>query len=138
MSHMLNTALDLMGFLNTEDEEEEDSSEIETIPRKNPAKIVSLVTKASQPTIVHMTPESFEEVKDIVKRLQDKNIVTINLVLVDVALRNRLFDFACGSVYALDGEVMKLGDNVYLLAGQGVSLQESPRDSSKFAWSKES
>ena len=134
MSNMLNTALDLMGFLNTEDDEEEAVSEIETAPRKNHQKLVSLVPKTTQPTIVHMTPKAFEEVKDIAKRLQDRNIVTINLALVDVGLRNRIFDFACGSVYALDGEVMKLGDNVYLLAGQGVTLKERPSDCSKVSW----
>lgn len=132
MSNMLNTALDLMGFLS--EEEEEDGSEVETAPRKNPRKIVSLIPKASQPTIVHMTPVEFDEVKEITKRLQDNNIVTINLALVDVALRNRMFDFACGTVYALDGGVMKLADHVYLLAGQGVTLKERPRDSSKFQW----
>ncbi|HZK84042.1 MAG TPA: cell division protein SepF [Desulfosporosinus sp.] len=108
------------------------------MPRKNHQKIVSLLPRASQPTIVHMTPKAFDEVVDITKSLQNKKIVTINLALVDVALRNRIFDFACGSVYALDGEFMKLADNVYLLAGQGVTLQERQRDSSKFPWSKES
>lgn len=135
MSNMLNTALEFMGFLTSEEEEEENNS-LETTPRKNHTKIVSLVPKASQPTIVHITPEAFEEVKDIAKRLQDKNIVTINLVFLDVALRNRIFNFACGSVYALDGEVMELADNVYLLTGQGVTLEEGPRNSSKCPWSK--
>ena len=138
MSNMLNTALDLMGFLNTEDDEEEDGSEIETTPRKNHQKLVSLVPKTTQPTIVHMTPKAFEDVTDITKSLQNKKIVTINLALVDVALRNRIFDFACGSVYALDGEFMKLADNVYLLAGQGVTLQDRQKDSLKYPWSKES
>ena len=138
MSNMLNTALDLMGFLNTEDDEEEDGSEIETTPRKNHQKLVSLVPKTTQPTIVHMTPKAFEDVTDITKSLQNKKIVTINLALVDVALRNRIFDFACGSVYALDGEFMKLADNVYLLASQGVTLQDRQKDSLKYPWSKES
>ncbi len=108
------------------------------MPRKNHQKIVSLLPKASQPTIVHMTPKAFDEVVDITKSLQNKKIVTINLALVDVALRNRIFDFACGSVYALDGEFMKLADNVYLLAGQGVTLQDRQKDSLKYPWSKES
>lgn len=46
-------------------------------------------------------------------------------------------DSVSGSVYALDRGVMKLADKVYLLAGQGVTLKERPRDSSKSAWSKE-
>ena len=136
MSNILNTALDFMGFLTTEDEEE-DGPKIETVSRKSNEKIVSLYPKVSQPTIVHITPKVFEDVMGITKRLLNKSIVTINLELVDVALRNRIIDFCSGSVYALDGGVMKLADNVYLLAGQGVTLKERPTDASKFPWSKE-
>ena len=129
---MLNTALNFMGFLDTEEED----FEIETMSRKNNEKIVSLQPKKSQPTIVHITPTAFDDVMDIAKRLRNKTIVTINLELVDVELSQRIIDFVSGSVYALDGGVMKLGDNVFLLAGQGVTLQERQRD--KFQWSKES
>ena len=98
MSNMLNTALDLMGFLSTEEEEDDDSSQIETNSRKDNKKIVSLLPKPSQPTIIHMAPKSFDEVVHITKSLQDKKIVTINLALADVALRNRIFNFVSGSV----------------------------------------
>ena len=115
-----------MGFLNT-DEDEDDGFEIETMSRKNNEKIVSLQPKKSQPTIVHVTPMAFDEVIGISERLQNKTIVTLNLELVDVALSQRIIDFVSGSVYALDGGVMKLADNVYLLASQGVTLQERQR-----------
>jgi len=123
---MLNTALDFMGFRDTD----EDDDFKETITRQDNKKIVSLLPKTSQPTIVHITPKSFDDVMDITKRLQDKTIVTINLALVEVAVSKRIVDFASGAVYALDGEIMKLAENVYLLAGQGVTLQD--RDSSSF------
>ena len=131
MSNILNTALNFMGFLTTE---EDDGSNIETMSRKSKNRIASLNFKTSQPTIVHMTPTAFDEVMDISKVLQDKKIVTINLALLDAALRNQIIDFASGTVYALDGEIMKLADNVYLLASQGVTLKERERGSSKFPW----
>ena len=131
MSNMLNMALNLMGFLDTD---EDDGIEIETKSRKNNQKVVSLSPKTSQPTIVHITPKAFDDVTGIAKRLQDKMIVTINLALVDRALSKRIIDFTNGAIYALDGGVMKLADNVYLLAGQGVKLQE--QDSSNIPWSK--
>jgi len=119
VSTILNAALDFMGFLNTD---QEDGFEIETMSRKNNKKTISLAPKTSQPTIVHITPEAFEDVMDIAKSLQDKIIVTMNLALLDVPLSQRIIDFASGAVYALDGGVMKLANNVYLLAGQGVAL----------------
>ncbi|SPF54604.1 Cell division protein SepF [Candidatus Desulfosporosinus infrequens] len=132
MSNILNTALELMGFLDTN---EEDGFENETKSKIDNKKTISLLPKTSQPIIVHITPKAFDDVMDLVKRLQNKTIVTINLALVDVALSNRIIDFANGAVYALDGGVLKLADNVYLLAGQGVTLQE--RDTSNFPWNKE-
>lgn len=132
---MLNTALDFMGFLNTDEDEGFDN---ETTSRLNNKKIVSLPSKTKPPTIVHITPMAFDDVMDIAKRLQDKTIVTINLALVEVALSRRIIDFASGAVYALDGGIMQLADSVYLLAGQGVSLQERDSSSSKFQWNKES
>lgn len=132
MSNMLNTVLDFMGFRDTY---EDDGFEIETMSRKNNKKNVSLLPKTSQPTIVHITPKAFDDVMDIAKKLQVKTIVTINLALVDVALSKRIIDFASGAVYAIDGGILKLADDVFLLAHQGVTLQE--RDSSNFPWTKE-
>ena len=134
MSNIFKAALGFMGFFNTE---EGDDFKIGTTSRKNNEKIVSLHPKTSHLTIEHITPKTFDDVMNIAKMLQDKTIVTINLALVDVALRNQIIDFVSGSVYALDGGVMELSDNVYLLAAQGVTLQDRQRDTSKFTWSKE-
>ncbi|EGW41915.1 cell division protein SepF [Desulfosporosinus sp. OT] len=131
MPNLLNTALNFMGFL---DIDEEDSFETETTSRKNNKKIVSLPPKTLQPTIVHITPNAFDDVMEIAKRLRDKMIVTINLELVDVKLSKRIIDFVSGTVYALDGGIMKLADNVYLVAGHGVTLQEG--DSSNLLWKR--
>jgi len=122
-----------MGLVNPD---EVDGYKIETLSRKNNENVPLLQPKTSQPSILHITPKVFDEVMDIAKRLQNKTIVTMNLALVDEALRNEILDFASGSVYALDGGVMKLGDNIYLLAGQGVTLQERKRKFSRFPWSK--
>jgi len=132
VSNMLNTALDFMGFLNTD---EDDGFEIETRSKKNNKKNISMVPKMAS-TIIHITPKAFEDVIDIVKMLKDNTIVTINLALVDVAISKRIIDFASGAVYALEGGVMKMADNVYLFAGRGVTLQKT--DSSDFPWTKES
>jgi len=124
-----------MGFVNAE---EHDGFRTDTLSKKNKETIFPLQPEASPPTIVHITPKAFNEVMDIAKRLQNQTIVTMNLALVDEALRNEILDFASGCVYALDGGVMKLGDHVYLLAGQGVTLQEKKKASSRFPWIKNS
>ena len=133
MSNLLNTAFNFMGLLNPD---EVDGYKIETLSRKNNEKTAPLQPKTLQPTVVHIAPKAFDDVMGIANRLQLKKIVTMNLDLVDEALRNEILDFASGAVYALDGGVMKLGDHVYLLAGQAVTLQERKKASPKFPWSK--
>ncbi|HZK55546.1 MAG TPA: cell division protein SepF [Desulfosporosinus sp.] len=121
MSKLLNTAFEFMGFVNAE---EHDGYRIETLLKENKEDVVPLQPHTSQPTVVHIVPKAFNEVMDIATSLRYGEIVTMNLALVDEALRNEILDFASGSVYAFDGGLMKLGDNVYLLAGQGVTLQD--------------
>lgn len=131
MSNILNTALNFMGFL---DIDEEEDLEIKSTHPPNNKKNISLLPKTPQPTVIHVTPETFEDVTVITKRLQDKMIVTINLGLVNETLCERIIDFLCGAVYGLDGGILKLADKVYLLTYQGVTLQE--RGSADLLWAR--
>ena len=110
MPNILNIALQLMGFIETDEDDGESIVVSKTESRTtNNKKVISFVPKTStpKPTIVHITPEAFDDVVDIAKRLQNKTIVTMNLASLDVALSQRIIDFARGAVYALDGGVMK-------------------------------
>jgi Uncharacterized protein conserved in bacteria len=122
MSNILNSALDFLGLSDSEDETEYLDEEIKPSTRKN--KVVSMGYEASQPIVIHLMPNAFEDVRDIADHLQNKMIVTINLTLVDVSISKRIIDFASGAVYALDGGIIKLAEDVYLLTAQGVTLQE--------------
>ena len=130
MANVLQTALRVMGF--TDDEEHDQGIDIENSRAsvKQRHNVISLSNdedkhiKERQPTVIHIAPKEFEDVRKITQGLQNQAIITVNLGLLNDELRKRIIDFVSGAVYALDGSLMKLADVVYLLAAKGVRLQE--------------
>lgn len=130
MANMLQTALKVMGF--TDDEENDQDIDIENseIPVKQRRNVISMRNdedkhiKERQPTVIHIEPKEFEDVRVITQGLQNHAIITVNLGFLNDELRRRIIDFVSGAVYALDGSLMKLADMVYLLAAKEVRLQE--------------
>jgi cell division inhibitor SepF len=61
-------------------------------------------------------PEDFEIAQRIADRLRAGASVLIDFTGCDRALAGRLTDFASGLVYALDGSLQHVGDEVLLLA----------------------
>jgi cell division inhibitor SepF len=130
MANVLQTAMRVMGF--TDDEEHDQDLDIKNsrISVKQRHNVVSLCSdedtnlKKRQPIVIHIVPNEFEDVRRITQGLQNQAIITVNLGLLDDDLRKRIIDFVSGTVYALDGSLMKIADMVYLLAAKGVRLQE--------------
>lgn len=130
MANVLQTALRVMGFV--DDEEHDQGLDIENsrISVKQRRNVISLSNdedtnlKKRQPMVINIVPNEFEDVRRITQGLQNQAIITVNLGLLNDELRKRIIDFVSGTVYALDGSLMKLADMVYLLAAKGVRLQE--------------
>ena len=101
---------------------------IRTLPR-DPEPQVSGVTVAPRPSSsvvrpltpvasskpVTVTPASFQDAKEIGDRLKAGVPVIVNLQGADRDLLRRIVDFASGVTYALDGEMERTADRVYLL-----------------------
>jgi len=123
---ILTTALSVMGFTEPEYEGEKEN-QVFTKPDNRRDKVVSLHPQVplQQPTIILITPKTFDDVKGIGDQLKSKVIVGINLTKADAGIGKRILDFASGVVYGLDGHIMKLGDNVYLCSGHGVIMHET-------------
>lgn len=62
-----------------------------------------------------VTPASFQDAKEIGDRLRAGVPVIVNLQGADRDLLRRIVDFASGLTYAIDGEMERTADRVYLL-----------------------
>lgn len=69
---------------------------------------------SSQPEIKVVKPISFEEAQQAVDQLKFGRLVVCNVSELPVQLAQRVIDFLSGSVNILSGEVVKVGNGVFL------------------------
>ena len=69
-----------------------------------------------------VAPEGFEAAQTIADRLREGRPVLIDFHGCDPRLTGRLMDFASGLVYALEGTLQHVGDDVVLLSPDAVDL----------------
>ena len=100
-------------------------------------KVVKIHTTA-QLKLVVMQPETFEEARDIAIHLKSKKPVVMNLEAVDRDVQRRIVDFLSGAVFALDGNIQKVSNGIFLIAPYNVGIMGDFKDELKstgiFPW----
>lgn len=100
-------------------------------------KVVKIHTTA-QLKLVVMQPESFEEARDIANHLKSKKPVVMNLESVERDVQRRIVDFLSGAVFALDGNIQKVSNGIFLIAPYNVGIMGDFKDELKnkgiFPW----
>ncbi|HZW68525.1 MAG TPA: cell division protein SepF [Pseudogracilibacillus sp.] len=83
----------------------------------NLTKIESTVSK-----VILYEPKSYNEVQEIADKLLNKRSVVINLQQVDRHQAKRIVDFLSGTVYAVKGDIQKLGIATFLCTPDNVEV----------------
>ncbi len=138
MANLLDKLLNLMGV---EDEELEEGfstydrfTERPTRPvlRANPepkasrGRLISFPGKPDQEDgltkIALSELVDFDEVPEVVANLRSDVPVVINLRRSAPQMAQRILDFLCGVIFAIDGRIAKVEDAIYLLTPKGVNI----------------
>lgn len=85
----------------------------------------TIPVSATKPHVV--SPRSFNDAQVLADRFKADQPVIVNLQAVDRDLSRRLIDFTSGLCYALDGNMEKVAESVYLLAPSHVQVPEEER-----------
>ena len=136
---------DLMGFEEYEDEEVEEEEEeyrksgyydrkpVETrssmsasskfdmnnvVPMEN--RTVKALTTAFK--LVVIEPKGFDECSKLVDSLKSRKPVIVNLEKLDSDTARKIFDFLGGATYALNGNVQKVANNIFIFAPENVAI----------------
>lgn len=131
-----------MGFKNTfksfftvddeyeymEDEVEDDEESLQQ--REHPENVVSLKSM-KQPTskVVLCEPRTYSEAQEIADNIVNRRAVVINLERVNKDQAKRIIDFLSGTVYAINGDIQKLGIQTFLCTPDNVEITGSITDS---------
>ena len=103
---------------------------------KTPDKRFS-VTGASAFKLVLIEPKSFEECPKLVDSLKGRRPVIINLEKLETEVARKIFDFMSGATYAVNGNVQKVANNIFIFAPENVDIAASQEDRTSFELSAE-
>ena len=99
-----------------------DPEEVQAISKYEAPKS-KVVSNASFDTkMVLFEPRSFDEAQEIGRRLKDNKAAVINLHKLQRDYAQRTIDFLTGVVFALDGTIQKIGQNVILCAPKSIGV----------------
>lgn len=94
-------------------EEQEDTSATNSEP--NNSKIVSINSgMAATSKIVLYEPRVYADAKEVAQNLLNNKAIIINFSRMDDESSRRIVDFVTGTVYALNGEIQRVGDKIFL------------------------
>ena len=93
------------------------------LPASNNAKAPQSSSRyTSAQKIVVIEPQGFDESPKLVDSLKAKKPVIINLENLETDTARKIFDFLSGATYALNGNVQKVANNIFVFAPENVSV----------------
>jgi cell division inhibitor SepF len=140
----LDKVLDFMGIQEDDEIEQELSDNDESEEPVNPGRsrrgrLVSFPNKpataeaesgtqlAAVPTsrwrMAVLEPHSFEDVQEICDHLKQRRPVIVSVEALDKDLSRRIIDFVSGTTYAIDGQVQRVGDGIFVFAPSNVLIE---------------
>lgn len=90
------------------------------------------VTGTSAFKLVLIEPKSFEECPKLVDSLKGRRPVIINLEKLETEVARKIFDFMSGATYAVNGNVQKVANNIFIFAPENVDIAASQEDRTAF------
>ena len=81
------------------------------------------VTVPSSGKMILLEPRAFSESQQIADHLKKKNTVVVNMKRVTPDQAKRIVDFLSGTVYALGGDLQKIGGGIFLCTPKNVNVE---------------
>lgn len=147
MGNFMNKMLNLVGF-EAEDEfedtyendriEEYEPSAFDRFNERRSSRVVKLHNSPNQMRVVVIQPESFEESRDITNHLKSRKPIVVNLESVEKNVARRIIDFLSGAVYALDGDIQKVSNGIFIIVPSNVDIMSDiikSETKTAFPWS---
>ena len=121
---IINSTLQFFGFSESDEDEEQQSSEIihdVSLVKPNIHNLNS--TQKPNCEIRISYPKVYEDSVNIASHLQNNRAVIVNLQYLDPSTSKRLIDFLCGTAYAMSGNMKKVNDHIFIFSPQQILIE---------------
>lgn len=81
------------------------------------------VTSAGNGKMILLEPRAYSESQQIADHLKKRNTVVVNMKRVTPDQAKRIVDFLSGTVYAIGGDLQKIGGGIFLCTPKNVNVE---------------
>ena len=81
--------------------------------------------------MILLEPRAFSESQQIADHLKKRNTVVVNMKRVTSEQAKRIVDFLSGTIYAIGGDIQKIGGGIFLCTPNNVNIQGKITDDTK-------
>ena len=94
------------------------------------------VTDEGGAKMILYEPRAYSEAQQIADHLKKRNTVVVNLKRVTSDQAKRIMDFLSGTIYAIKGNIQKIGNGIFLCTPNNINVQgkitdENEKDNDK-------
>ena len=123
------------------DDDYDDEDEVEEVKGKKKDSSVSSVSGNGK--MILLEPRAFSESQQIADHLKKRNTVVVNLKRVTGDQAKRIMDFLSGTIYAIKGNIQKIGSGIFLCTPNNINVQgkitdenasEKENDEENYEW----
>ena len=104
----------------------DESDYVET--EKNDINYVAEEKKSNNNKMILLEPRAYSEAQQIADYLKANSAVVVNLKRVTPDQAKRIVDFLSGTLYAIEGNLQKLGGGIFLCAPGSIDVEGSISD----------
>ena len=87
--------------------------------------VVSLQSIQKSSKVILSEPRAYAEAQGISDQLKNRRAVVVNLQSIQKDQAKRIVDFLSGTVYAIGGDIQKIGVNIFLCTPDNVDVSGS-------------
>lgn len=90
--------------------------------------VVSLQSVQKSSKVILSEPRAYSEAQEIADHLKSRRSVIVNLQRIDREQAKRIVDFLSGTVYAIGGDIQRVGVDIFLCTPENVDVSGSISD----------
>lgn len=97
-------------------------------PQRKKVSLISSARESKKNRVFVAEPKEFEEIQAIADNFKNDIPVIINLQRVEQDVSKRIIDFCSGLTYALEGDIKKVADRVFLIIPSNIEVNTAEHD----------
>ncbi len=110
---------------NINDGDEDLNSENDSTYKKNPFVNFPKSVGNFNPAVHLAEPKSFDEIPQNIKYIDDKQILILNLTMMEAHEAQRAVDFVAGATFGLKGNQERIGESIFLFTSSNTIVTTS-------------